>query len=96
MEKMGRHRKEGPVIDNYAIIPSLLIGTDYVSTVAFRFAQFLVERFPLRILELPIPFPSQTMMLFCDRELDSDLAALWLRGLIQETAQQVYGPLPAK
>lgn len=94
MEKMGRQRKEGPIIDNYAIIPSLLIGTNYVSTVASRFAQFLAERFPLRILELPIPFPHQTMMLLWESLLEDDMAALWLRNLICETARQTYGPLP--
>lgn len=91
MNRMGRRRKEGPVIDNYGVIPSLLIGTAYISTVSLRFAQQLAAQFPLRILELPMPFPRQTLLLLWDPILDDDMAAIWLRDLICEVAGTIYG-----
>lgn len=91
LEKTGRKRKEGPIIDNYATVASVLMGTDYVSTMALSLARFLAERFPFRILELPIELPKHTMLLCWDPSLESDPAAMWLRDVICETAHRAHG-----
>jgi DNA-binding transcriptional LysR family regulator len=95
MKRMGCHRKEGPVIDNYGVIPSLLNGTNYISTVSLHFAEYLARLFPLRILELPIPLPKQTLLLLWRPMLDGDMTAQWLREQICASAREVYGALAA-
>lgn len=96
MKRMGYQRQEGPVVDAYASIPFMLTGSPYISTVPLRFAEEMARLFPLRILELPIAFPRQTLALQWSTLLEDDRAAIWFRNLLFEVAEQIYGPLDAE
>ncbi|MEI9963495.1 MAG: LysR family transcriptional regulator [Caulobacteraceae bacterium] len=96
IKRMGLQRIEGPVVDAYSTIPFLLVGTPYVSTVPQRFAEEMARLFPLRIVELPFDFPTQTLALQWQAVLEGDMAAMWLKRRLQDVAREIYGPLPGE
>lgn len=93
MKRMGYQRREGPIVDAHASIPFMLTGSPYISTAPLRFAEEMARLFPLRILELPIPLPRQTLVLQWNPLLEEDMAAIWFRDLLRTVAQQIYGPV---
>lgn len=94
MRQLGHVRKIATVVDSYASIPYFLIGTRHLSTVPYRYACEMAARFPLRVLQLPVDLPRQTIVLQWSGHLDNDPSALWFRRLLREAADDIYGALP--
>ncbi|WP_437882396.1 LysR family transcriptional regulator [Pseudomonas sp. LRF_L74] len=94
IKRMGYQRHEGPVVDAYASIPFMLVNSPYITTVPLRFAEEMTRLFALRILELPIELPEQTLVLQWNPLLEGDMAAVWFREQFFNVAQSIYGPLP--
>lgn len=93
LSRQGLRPNEGPMVEATANLPFLIEGTPYVATVLSRFAREMASRFPLRILELPMTIPVQNFLLQWYPSLNEDPAGMWLRDLILEAAQDIYGPV---
>jgi LysR family nod box-dependent transcriptional activator len=92
-KELGIERKEGPIIDSYSVIPYLLLGTDYITTIPRQFAERLARLHPLRIFPLPFEFPRQTLVLQWNTSANGDRATRWFKELLLETAAEIYPAL---
>ncbi|MBK4999736.1 LysR family transcriptional regulator [Pseudomonas sp. S31] len=90
MAELGHERKQGVMVESYASIAPMLVGTEYLTTLANRFAREMSKLYPLQILPLPFDFPAQTMVLQWHEHLRHDTAAMWMRNFIQNFAEQLY------
>ncbi len=72
--------------NNFNTLPLLVIGTDRVATMHTRLANMFAAYLPLRILPLPVEFPSMVWCMQWPSHLGSDQAHLWLRSLLQASA----------
>lgn len=90
MARLGYERQVGAIVDAYASIPFMLLGTRYLSTVPRRFAEEMMRMFPLKWLPLPFDFPQQTMLVQWHGHLSRDIVALWFKDLLIESAREIY------
>lgn len=80
------------VVDEYLLVPDLVIGTSCLGIVPLRFAQSLVPHMPLRILDLPSsagPIDVREMLQW-NGPLSDDPALSWFRNVMVEAAH-TYG-----
>lgn len=75
-------------VDEYLLVPDLIIGTQCIAVVPVRFAQSLVSHLPLRILDLPEPAGPIDIneMLQWNAAHENDPALIWFRNLMIEAA----------
>lgn len=93
VKDLGIEWKEGPIIDSYSVIPYLLVGTDYITTVPRQFAERLARLHPLRIFPLPFACPHQTLVLQWNTSANGDRATRWFKEVLLDTARAIYPAL---
>lgn len=85
LAEQGRRRRIVLGVPDFAILPTVLKGTDMIATVSDFVAEALAARVGLRIEEPPLDFPASQIQLAWRAAVDTDLAERWLRGLIIAT-----------
>ncbi|MEI7298276.1 LysR family transcriptional regulator [Paraburkholderia tropica] len=89
VKKKGIERKCGLLIHSYTAIPYFIVGTPFISTLAFNTALEMTRRFPLKIVELPFDIPPIVLVMQWRRYLEHDLAAVWFRQLAVSVASRM-------
>jgi LysR family transcriptional regulator, nod-box dependent transcriptional activator len=87
--KFGRKRKIQMSVDNFGVLPSMIIGTQRAATLHSRQASHFAERYPLRLLPLPFELPPIVETMAWPRYLESDTAHQWLREIVLAKAVEL-------
>lgn len=86
LPRYGQQRRIESSVDNFATLPSLVIGTGRIATLHRRLAEHFVAHLPLRVIEAPFAMPPLVETMVWPRHLDADPAHTWLRQLLQDCA----------
>jgi LysR family nod box-dependent transcriptional activator len=86
LASQGLQRRVAVTVEQFALIPEFVVGSDCLATLHRRLAQLYARRFPLRLLEPPLAIPPTLQVMQWHAYQDADPALLWLRQLLQEAA----------
>jgi DNA-binding transcriptional LysR family regulator len=86
LPRHGRERRIKCSVDNFATLPSLVIGTQRVATLHRRLATHFGTHLPLRFVPAPFEMPPLVEMMAWPRHVDGDPGHAWLRGLVLDCA----------
>ncbi|MDQ0391522.1 LysR family transcriptional regulator [Labrys monachus] len=82
----GRHRRVTVSVQNYALVPEMLVRSDLLCTLPSRFLDLYADR--LDLFETPIAQPRFVLAAFWHARVHEDPANVWLR----ERLFEVVGP----
>lgn len=85
----GIKRRIEVAVQNFSMIPQLLLGTERVATMHQRLARHFAKAMPLRIVDLPMSLPAFTEAIQWPALLNSDPASVWLRKIVLEEAKRI-------
>jgi len=77
------------VAQNFAMMATMVIGTDRVATLHRRLATIFARHLPLKLIPVPIPIRDFREGLQWPAPLDRDPAVHWLRGIICDVARKI-------
>ncbi len=86
LPRYGQQRRVESSVDNFATLPSLVIGTQRVATLHRRLAAHFVRHLPLRMVPAPFDMPPLQEVMVWPRYLAHDPAHEWLRRQVQACA----------
>ena len=86
LPRFGRQRRVECSVDSFSAVPHLLMKTNRIATMHRRFAEALVQRFPLKILDAPFEMSELVEVMIWPRYRDLDLGHTWLRTQILTAA----------
>ncbi|HWU62615.1 MAG TPA: LysR family transcriptional regulator [Ensifer sp.] len=92
LPRFGRQRRVECSVDFFSAVPHLLMDTNRIVTTHRRFAEALMKRFPLRLLEAPFSMSELVEVMIWPRYRDLDLAHTWLRTQISAAANTMHNP----
>ena len=72
--------------NNFNTLPLLVLGTQRVATMHTRLARLFARTLPLRIVPLPVDFPTMVWSMQWPRHLMADPAHQWFRGVVHAAA----------
>jgi len=78
------------VVSSFGLVPSVLIGTDFIAVMHAQHAKFYQKFMPIKILQLPFPLPPVNMNIQWHRYHDHDPGTLWFRDLVKQAAKDVF------
>lgn len=84
--RQGYERRIEVTVQNFTMMASMVVGTERVATLHRRLAEMFRKQMPLRIVPLPIKIPGFREGLQWPAPLEADPAAMWLRGIVADTA----------
>ncbi|WP_338696185.1 MULTISPECIES: LysR family transcriptional regulator [Bradyrhizobium] len=85
---LGLNRRIDILVQSFSMIPPLLAGTTRIGTMPSRLVKHFQRMIPLRIAELPQPFPTFTEAVQWTVRHNSDPESVWMREiLLQEAAR---------
>ncbi len=83
LPRIGKQRRIETIVDNFSILPQVLIGTHRVATLHRRQAEHFAQNFPLRLIDTPFEMPPLIEVMAWPNHREHDPAHLWLRQVIQ-------------
>ena len=91
LARLGHARRIEVVVQNFAMMATMVVGSERIATLHRRLADIFAAQLPLRILPAPIPVIGFRESLQWPAPLDTDPAAMWLRDLIADVAASLDG-----
>lgn len=82
LPRAGQQRKIELVVDNFSILPQVLLGTNRVATLHRRQAEHFAQHLPLRLIDTPFEMPPLVEVLAWPVYLANDPAHIWMRGIL--------------
>lgn len=92
LAEAGLQRRVALALPSIALLPELLMCTDYVASVAERVAASLASRHPLRMRPLPFPIRPLVVSMVWHLRRHHALQHQWLRGCIAQVAAGTAQP----
>lgn len=89
LERRGLARTVSLVVPNFLSAPWIVASSDLVFSLPLRIAEHFVRLAPLRILEIPIEFPTYDLLMVWRSLQDREPAHAWLRREIVEICRGV-------
>ena len=86
LDQMGRKRRIEVTAANFAIVPWLLVETQRLALMHERLAVVMAQTHPIRLADIPFPFPTMREMMIYNAARAADPGLLWLRQRIKEHA----------
>lgn len=86
LPRYGKQRRVEASVDNFSMLPLLVMGTQRIATLHQRLANHFAERYPVRLIDAPFVMPPLVEVMCWPRYLDQDPAHVWLRQMLTETA----------
>lgn len=86
LASQGLERRVAVTVEQFALIPEFVLGSDCIATLHQRLALLYAQRFSLLVLEPPLPIPPTLQVMQWHAYQDSDPALLWLRQLLLDSA----------
>lgn len=75
----GITRRLAASVPTFALLPRLVVGTQWIATVQRRLAEHAARHYPIRLLDPPVAMPSLVMMLQWPKLHDADAGNIWMR-----------------
>jgi LysR family transcriptional regulator, nod-box dependent transcriptional activator len=85
----GIKRRIEVAVQNFSMIPHLLLGTERIATMHRRLARHFARTMPLRIVELPMTLPAFTEAIQWPALHNGDPASIWLRAIVLDEAKRM-------
>jgi len=82
-------RNVAAVAPSYVAALRIVSSTDLVAIVPGRLARSFARPLKLQLIPLPLDPGIDAMDLLCQKRLDKDAAAIWLKGILSELAQSI-------
>lgn len=93
--RLGIERRIEVVVQNFAMMAAMVVGTDRLATMHRRLAHLYAAHLPLRLLPMPVRIPEFRETLQWPAHLEKDPASIWLRQTILDVASGLDGePAP--
>ncbi|TIX67761.1 MAG: LysR family transcriptional regulator [Mesorhizobium sp.] len=89
----GLKRRVEVAVQGFSMIPPMVSGTARIATMPLRLVRHFENTFPLRVIELPLPFPTFTETLQWPALHNSDPASIWMREIMMQEASRMAAPL---
>ena len=83
----GKQRRIELSVDNFSILPLVVVGTNRIATLHRKQAELFSRLFPLRLIDTPFDMPPVVEVMSWPKHLENDPAHQWLRQLITTCAQ---------
>ncbi len=83
----GKQRRIELSVDNFSILPLVVVGTQRIATLHRKQAAYFSRLFPLRMVETPFDMPPVVEVMSWPKHLENDPAHQWLRQIITSCAQ---------
>ena len=90
LAQKGLTRQLAVLAPHFASVPFIVAGSDLIATVPRRLAVRFSKALKLQILPMPFTLPPFRLAMLWHERVDSDPAHAWLRGLVVETASELY------
>ena len=84
LPRSGQQRRIELVVDNFSILPQVLIGTNRVATLHRRQAEHFTRHLPVRLVDTPFDMPPLIEVVAWPSHLEHDPAHVWLRDIVNE------------
>jgi DNA-binding transcriptional LysR family regulator len=94
LEARGLARKVSLVVPNFLSAPWIVASTDLVFALPLRIAEHFVRIAPLKIVPIPIDFPTYDLLMVWHSLQDKEPAHAWLRQEIIDICREVGPPRP--
>lgn len=91
LEALGRSRRVARTVASFLAAPHMILGTDFVLTVASRLAERIAPFLGLAILEPPLELPGFAVSLLWHQRAERDGGSVWLRGRVEAHARGLGG-----
>lgn len=91
LDRQGYQRKVALRVPSFEALPRVVLGTNLIAPMQRRLAELAARQYPIRILEHPARPPSLEAVLQWPSFREEDAGNKWLRGLIIETAREIFG-----
>ncbi|PBI87740.1 Nodulation protein D 2 [Variovorax boronicumulans] len=88
LKERGLRRKVAATIPNYLIIPWVLRGTDLITHCGDSILLLLDEKSEVMLAPPPLPLPPLTISLVLHRQMATDPATTWFRGIIERIFEE--------
>lgn len=95
LEQRGLARKVSLVVPNFLSAPWIVANTDLVFSLPSRIAEHFVRLAPLKILPIPIDFPTYDLLMVWHSLRDKEPAHAWLRQEILDICRNIAERHPA-
>jgi LysR family transcriptional regulator, nod-box dependent transcriptional activator len=89
LPRTGKQRRIETIVDNFSILPQVLIGTQRVATLHRRQAEQFAQHLPLRLVDTPFEMPPLVEVMAWPSHREHDPAHLWLRQVIQACVDEL-------
>lgn len=89
LKNYGYVRRIEVVVPAFTLLPTMIVGTNRIATMHTRLAKLYAKYLPLRLVPFPIEIPKLTETLQWHKYEDLDPGCIWLRKIMNETAQQL-------
>lgn len=98
LESRGLARKVSLVVPNFLSAPWIVANSDLVFSLPLRIAEHFVRLAPLKILPIPIDFPTYDLLMVWHSLQDKEPAHAWLRQEILDICRDIVesDPTPAR
>lgn len=95
LNRLGVTRQVAVVTPSFSVLPSLIVGTDYLATVHTRLAEKAVLSWPLLRCPMPLPIDRMPLVMQWHKYRTHDPGTVWLRGVFQQAVLDMQGvPAP--
>ncbi|KLK90552.1 LysR family transcriptional regulator [Microvirga sp. KLBC 81] len=88
----GLKRRLEVAVDSFSMLPPLVSGTNRIATMPLRLVEHFAKTIPLRIVELPLPFPAFTEAVQWPAFHKNDPASIWMREMLLHEASHMASP----
>lgn len=89
LAEAGYTRRVAVEVPYFALVPTLLEGSDLVATLPERLAEQFADAHDLEVLESPLPLPDVEIGMAWHPVFSADPAQRWLRSLVAEVARRM-------
>ncbi|MBR1367656.1 transcriptional regulator NodD2 [Bradyrhizobium ottawaense] len=86
---LGPTRRIDILVQSFSMIPPLIVGTNRIGTMPLGLVRHFQRTMPLRIVELPHPFPAFTEAVQWPSLHNSDPGSLWMRDILFQEATRM-------
>ncbi|MDA9431836.1 transcriptional regulator NodD2 [Bradyrhizobium sp. CCBAU 51627] len=86
---LGPTRRIDILVQSFSMIPPLLVGTNRIGTMPLGLVRHFQRTMPLKIVELPHPFPAFTEAVQWPALQNSDPGSLWMRDILLQEATRM-------
>jgi LysR family nod box-dependent transcriptional activator len=88
IDRIGSSRQVEVVVGTFTAVPQFLLGTTRYAIMHRRLAQLFAKHFELKLLPLPIEFPTLNVAMQWNRHRSEDAGIKWLRQILRLTVNE--------